>query len=114
VPVVSSFRYDRYADGQDCLDKTTAQPLIGGALATAGNLVFMGEGDGDFDTFDAKSGDELWHYNLGAGVNPPPITYEVAGHQYIAAAAGGNFQLTYPLGDAIAIFPIPKPVAMKP
>jgi alcohol dehydrogenase (cytochrome c) len=100
--------------GKIAWTKTTPQPLIGGALATAGNLVFMGEGDGDFDAFDAKSGDELWHYNLGAGVNAPPITYEVAGQQYIAVAAGGNFQLTYPLGDAIAIFRISKPVATKP
>ncbi len=86
----------------------TDEPLIGGALATAGNLVFMGEGNGQLDAFDAKSGDLLWHYNLGAGVNAPPISYEVNGEQYIAVAAGGNFQLTYPLGDAVAIFKLPS------
>ena len=80
------------------------QPLIGGVLATGGNLVFTGEGNGWFDAFDAKTGKKLWHYYLGAGVNAPPITYEVKGEQYIAVAAGGNFQLGYPLGDAIAIF----------
>ncbi len=94
--------------GKVAWTKMTAQPLIGGALATAGNLVFMGEGDGDFDAFDAKTGDEVWHYNLGAGVNAPPITYQVNGQQYVAVAAGGNFQMTYPLGDAIAIFKLPK------
>ena len=97
--------------GKIAWSKTTPQPLIGGALATAGNLVFMGEGNGNFDAFDAKSGDELWHYNLGAGVNAPPITYEVDGQQYIAVAAGGNFQLSYPLGDAVVIFRLPKAVA---
>jgi alcohol dehydrogenase (cytochrome c) len=85
----------------------TPKPLIGGALATAGNLVFMGEGDGWFDGFNAKTGELLWRYNLGAGVNAPPITYEVAGEQYIAVAAGGNFQMTYPLGDVLAIFKLP-------
>ena len=50
------------------------QPLIGGALATAGNLVFMGEGNGWFDAFNATTGRALWRYNLGAGVNAPPIT----------------------------------------
>lgn len=80
------------------------QPLIGGALATAGNLVFMGEGNGWFDAFNARSGDRIWRYNLGAGVNAPPITYQVNGEQYIAVAAGGNFQLTYPYGDTLAIF----------
>jgi alcohol dehydrogenase (cytochrome c) len=86
---------------------TAPQPLIGGALATAGNLVFMGEGNGWFDAFNAKTGERVWRYNLGAGVNAPPITYEINGEQYIAVAAGGNFQLTYPLGDTVAIFKLP-------
>ena len=84
------------------------QPLIGGALATAGNLVFMGEGDGYFDAFDATSGTKLWKFNLGAGVNAPPITYTVDGVQYIAVAAGGNFQMGFPYGDTIAIFKLAK------
>ncbi len=84
------------------------QPLIGGALATAGNLVFMGEGDGYFDAFDAKSGAKLWRFNLGAGVNAPPITYMVDGVQYVAVAAGGNFQMGFPYGDTIAIFKLTK------
>jgi alcohol dehydrogenase (cytochrome c) len=87
------------------------QPLIGGALATAGNVVFMGEGNGWFDAFDAKSGQRVWRYNLGAGVNAPPITYRVNGEQYIAVAAGGNFQLTYPYGDTVALFKLPSAAA---
>jgi glucose dehydrogenase len=84
------------------------QPLIGGVLATAGNLVFMGEGNGWFDAFNAKTGERVWRYNLGAGVNAPPITYAVNGEQYIAVAAGGNFQLGYAYGDAVAIFKLPS------
>ena len=80
------------------------QPLIGGALATGGNLVFMGEGNGWFDAFNATTGQKVWRYQLGAGVNAPPVTYEVNGAQYVAVAAGGNFQLGYSYGDAIAIF----------
>jgi alcohol dehydrogenase (cytochrome c) len=83
------------------------QPLIGGALATAGDVVFMGEGNGWFDAFDAKTGTRVWRYNLGAGVNAPPITYQVHGEQYVAVAAGGNFQLTFPYGDTLAIFKLP-------
>jgi PQQ-dependent dehydrogenase (methanol/ethanol family) len=90
------------------------QPLIGGALATAGNLVFMGEGNGWFEAFNAKSGDLLWRYNLGAGVNAPPVTYQVDGEQYVAVAAGGNFQLTYPYGDTVAIFKLPVALAKAP
>jgi alcohol dehydrogenase (cytochrome c) len=89
------------------------QPLIGGALATAGNLVFMGEGNGWFDAFNAASGKLVWRYNLGAGVNAPPITYQVHGVQYLAVAAGGNFQLTYPYGDTVAIFRLPQPAESR-
>src|ERR1700681_1104458 len=98
----------------------TPQPLIGGALATAGNLVFFGEGNGWFDALDAKAGNRLWRYNLGAGVNAPPVSYEVNGQQYIAVAAGGNFQLTFPYGDTVAIFklgltaPTGIPMTMAP
>jgi PQQ-dependent dehydrogenase (methanol/ethanol family) len=87
---------------------TAPQPLIGGALATAGNVVFMGEGNGWFEAFNATNGKQLWRFNLGAGVNAPPITYEVAGTQYIAVAAGGNFQLGFPYGDTLAIFKLGK------
>jgi alcohol dehydrogenase (cytochrome c) len=83
---------------------TAPQPLIGGALATGGNLVFMGEGNGWFDAFNATTGQKVWRYNLGAGVNAPPVTYQIGGTQYIAVAAGGNFQLGFPYGDAVAIF----------
>jgi glucose dehydrogenase len=82
----------------------TAKPLIGGALATAGGVVFVGEGSGAFDAFDARSGRKLWSYTFPAGVNAPPISYAVGTTQYVAVAAGGNFQLNYPLGDAVGIF----------
>jgi len=94
--------------GKIAWNDTFPQPMIGGALATAGNLVFTGEGDGWFDAFNAKSGKRLWRFNLGAGVNAPPIAYSVGGREYIAVAAGGNFQLSYPYGDALAIFALPK------
>ena len=89
----------------------TAQPMMGGALATAGNLVFAGEGNGQFDALDAKTGKTLWHFQLGAGVNAPPITYEVDGTQYVAVAAGGNFQIDFPRGDTVAIFKLSQQTA---
>ena len=63
---------------------------------------------GYFDAFDAKSGTKLWKFNLGAGVNAPPITYMVDGVQYIAVAAGGNFQMGFPFADTIVIFRLAK------
>ena len=85
----------------------TAQPLMGGVLATAGNLVFTGEGNGSFNAYDAKSGKKLWSFNCGAGVNSPPVSYEIGGKQYIAVAAGGNNQLDFKRGNSIFVFSLP-------
>jgi alcohol dehydrogenase (cytochrome c) len=85
----------------------TDQPMIGGALATAGNLVFTGEGNGHFNAYDARTGKSLWSFTAGAGCNAPPVSYSVDGKQYIAVACGGNYQLGYPLGDAVLVFALP-------
>ena len=85
----------------------TDQPLMGGVLATAGNLVFTGEGNGSFNAYDAKNGKKLWSFNVGAGANSPPVSYEVGGKQYIAVAAGGNTQLDFKRGNSIVVFALP-------
>jgi glucose dehydrogenase len=85
----------------------TEQPLIGGVLATAGDLVFNGEGNGWFRAFDAASGKKLWEFQCGAGVNAPAVSYMVKGKQYIAVAAGGNTQLDFKRGNSVFVFAIP-------
>jgi len=85
----------------------TPQPLIGGVLATAGNLVFNGEANGWFKAFDAATGKELWKYNCGAGVNAPAVSYTVGGKQYIAVAAGGNNQINAKRGNSVFVFALP-------
>ena len=85
----------------------TPQPLIGGVLATAGNLVFNGEANGWFKAFDSKSGKELWKYNCGAGVNAPAVSYMVGGKQYVAVAAGGNNQIDSKRGNSVFVFAMP-------
>ena len=82
----------------------TEQPMIGGALATAGNLVFAGEGNGWFNAYDAKTGKVLWRFQCGAGVNAPPVSYTVNGRQYIAVAAGGNSQMNFKRGNSVFVF----------
>jgi len=90
--------------GKRAWQRRTDQPMIGGALATAGNLVFTGEGNGHFNAYDARSGKTLWTFQGGAGCNAPPVSYSVGGKQYIAVACGGNYQLGYPLGNAVLVF----------
>jgi PQQ-dependent dehydrogenase (methanol/ethanol family) len=82
----------------------TEQPMIGGVLATAGGLVFTGEGNGQFKAYDAETGAGLWNFQAGAGVNAPPSSYTVDGKQYIVVAAGGNTQLNFKRGNNIIAF----------
>jgi alcohol dehydrogenase (cytochrome c) len=65
-------------------------PNYSGALATAGNLVFMGHADGTFSAHDAKTLAEVWSFNVGTGINAPPITYSVNGKQFVAVLAGAR------------------------
>ena len=82
----------------------TAQPMIGGILATAGGLVFTGEGNGLFKAYDSENGSQLWQFQAGAGVNAPPSSYTVGGKQYIVVAAGGNAQVNFKRGNNIIAF----------
>jgi alcohol dehydrogenase (cytochrome c) len=65
-------------------------PNFAGALATAGNLVFLGHLDGTFSAYDAKTLQEVWSFNTGTGINAPPITYSVNGKQYVAVLVGSR------------------------
>jgi alcohol dehydrogenase (cytochrome c) len=82
----------------------TPQPMIGGILATAGGLVFTGEGNGHFKAYDAETGATLWKFHAGAGVNAPPSSYTVDGKQFIVVGAGGNTQIDYKRGNNIIAF----------
>jgi alcohol dehydrogenase (cytochrome c) len=82
----------------------TEQPLIGGGLATAGGLYFFGEGNGDFNALDSKTGKKLWRFNCGAGANAMPVSYMVGKKQYVAMGCGGNTQLDYKRGNSVFVF----------
>jgi len=85
----------------------TPQPLIGGVLATAGDIVFNGEANGWYKAYDARNGKELWKYFCGAGVNSPGVSYMVKGKQYVAIAAGGNNQIDAKRGNSVFVFALP-------
>lgn len=59
-----------------------------GLLSTAGNLLFAGDPSNNLIALNAKTGEPLWHANLGAGMTNAPITYELDGSQYITVGAG--------------------------
>jgi quinohemoprotein ethanol dehydrogenase len=60
----------------------------GGAMATAGGLVFQGGADGTLSAYRASTGQRIWRYDAGMGIIAPPITYSVAGKQFISILVG--------------------------
>ena len=60
----------------------------GGAMATAGDLVFEGLEDGRFDAYDGRTGKVLWSFDAKFGISGAPISYEVDGRQYVSVVAG--------------------------
>ncbi|MBQ0713217.1 MAG: methanol/ethanol family PQQ-dependent dehydrogenase [Porticoccus sp.] len=63
-------------------------PLWGGVLATAGNLVFMGNPEGYLMAFNAKTGEIEYKFNTGSGVVSSPITWEQDGEQFVTVVSG--------------------------
>ena len=63
-------------------------PWNGGALATAGNLVFQGNAKGQFQAFDATNGKKLWSFGAQTGIGAGPVSYMVGNRQYVAVMAG--------------------------
>ncbi len=95
-------------NGQLLWQQRMTQPMVGGVLATAGGLVFSGDGEGKFHAFASDTGKPLWQYQGRYGVNAPPISYAVDGRQHIAVASGGNRLFGYPVGDEVLVFTLPR------
>jgi quinoprotein glucose dehydrogenase len=81
---------------------------FGGAMVTAGDLVFCaGTTDLKIRAFNSHNGDELWAYKLPFGGYAPPATYEVKGRQFVVISATGGGKLGGQLGDAYVAFALP-------
>ncbi|MBT2772568.1 methanol/ethanol family PQQ-dependent dehydrogenase [Halomonas sp. ISL-60] len=74
--------------GEYAWEHKEPMPLWAGVLATHGDLVFTGTGDGYFKAFHAETGEELWKFQVGTGIISPPVTWEMDGEQYIGVTAG--------------------------
>lgn len=86
-------------------DKTTGTENFGGAIVTAGGLVFIGSTrDEKFRAFDSASGKLLWEGALPAGGYACPCTYQVNGKQYVVIAAGGGGKIGTRKGDSFVAF----------
>jgi len=88
----------------------TGAPNLGGSIATAGGLVFIGStNDKRFRAFDSRSGAELWVTKLEASAHATPITYRGArsGRQFVVVAAGGGGAFDRDQADVVAAFALP-------
>jgi len=82
---------------------------FGGAVATAGGLVFVAAtADEKIRAFEKHSGRVLWEYQLPAGGYATPSVYMVNGRQYVAIAAGGSGKNGTKSGDSIIAFALPS------
>jgi len=57
-------------------------------MSTGSGLVFNGTSEGQVEALDGATGDTLWSFNVGSGINGGIISYAVNGEQYVAAATG--------------------------
>ncbi|MDX2266703.1 MAG: pyrroloquinoline quinone-dependent dehydrogenase [Bryobacter sp.] len=75
--------------------KDTGSVNLGGSIATAGQLLFIGAAnDSRFRAYDSRNGKLLWETKLEASAHTAPVTYQGRdGRQYVAvmAAGGGGF-----------------------
>jgi alcohol dehydrogenase (cytochrome c) len=59
-----------------------------GMLATDGGLLFTGKITGEFIALDQDTGQTLWQFKTGSGINSPPITFTHQGRQYVTVLSG--------------------------
>jgi quinohemoprotein ethanol dehydrogenase len=71
-------------------------PTNSGVLSTAGNLVFQGEGTGEFEAYSADRGQKLWSVSTGSAIDAVPVSFTVQNHEYILVPVG--------LGSASRLF----------
>src|SRR6185369_10062035 len=84
----------------------TGTPVSGGAITTAGNLVFIGATiDGYFRAFDARNGTLLWSDKLPVPAHSTPSTYMGRdGKQYVVIGANGGGYFGSPTSDEVIAY----------
>jgi quinoprotein glucose dehydrogenase len=89
--------------------RNTGTPNYGGAVATAGGLIFIAAtADEKIRAFEKATGRVLWEQQLPAGGYATPSIYMISGRQYVAIAAGGSGKNATKSGDSIIAFALPQ------
>jgi alcohol dehydrogenase (cytochrome c) len=90
--------------GKVAWQKRFPEPCYAGTTTTAGNLVFVGRNDGEFQAYDANSGKQLWTFQTGAGANGVATVFNRDGKEVVAFLSGGNSLAATPHGDSLWLF----------
>ena len=91
------------------LPLTIGTPNNGGALVTAGGLVFIAAATDDLiRAIDLKTGKVVWSDRLPGGGQATPMTYEWGGRQYLVITAGGHHFMQTPVSDAVVAYALPR------
>jgi alcohol dehydrogenase (cytochrome c) len=91
-------------------------PIMSGALATGGGLVFSGDQEGYAFALDDMTGEVLWKFQTGSSIRSQPITWKVDGQQFVAIASGGGGIIGSIVGapdlvtngSTLVVFAVPK------
>jgi len=75
-----------------------------GSVTTAGGLVFVGRSDGRLTALNSSTGERLWEFQTGAGMNAPASVFEHDGRQYVVAYSAGNLFAGSAKGDSVWLF----------
>lgn len=83
-------------------------PNNGGAVVTAGGLIFIAAATDDLiRAIDISTGKTVWQAKLPAGGQATPITYEAGGRQFVAIMTGGHHFMETPIGDQVIVWSLP-------
>ena len=83
-------------------------PNNGGAVVTAGGLIFIAATTDDmFRAIDIDTGETVWEAALPAGGQANPFAYEIEGKQYVGLMTGGHHFMETPIGDQVTVWALP-------
>lgn len=77
-----------------------------GAVGTKTGVIFSGDDDGHLIAVDAKTGQHLWHYQMGEQIFASPMMYGVGGRQHVAIASSTGIT-SFALFEPVKSVPVP-------
>ena len=95
--------------------RNTGTMNFGGAVATAGGVIFVAAtADEKIRAFEKNGGRQLWEFQLPHGGYATPSIYEIDGRQFVVIACGGGGKIGTPSGDTIMAFALPERTPPSP